>query len=105
MRALFLCSRNRWRSPTAQHIFADTPGWETDSAGLSPDAEHALSADQVEWAEVIFVMEKKHRARLRCGFSRILRNKRVVVLNIPDDFTYGQPELVDLLRSRMATYV
>jgi len=33
---LFLCSRNRLRSPTAEPVFADRPGVETASAGLSP---------------------------------------------------------------------
>lgn len=48
-RALFICSRNRLRSPTAERLFADWPGVESDSAGLASDAEVPLSAEQVEW--------------------------------------------------------
>ena len=33
---LFLCSRNRLRSPTAEQVFAAWPGVETASAGLAP---------------------------------------------------------------------
>ncbi|WP_200935043.1 hypothetical protein [Brevundimonas sp. Leaf363] len=35
---LFLCSRNRLRSPTAEQVVAAWPGVETASAGLAPDA-------------------------------------------------------------------
>lgn len=38
-RVLFICSRNRLRSPSAERLFADWPGVETDSAGLAADAE------------------------------------------------------------------
>ena len=58
---LFLCSRNRLRSPTAEQVFAAWPGVETASAGLAPDAEEPPSAELVEWAETIFVMERAHR--------------------------------------------
>jgi len=55
-RALFICSRNRLRSPTAERVFAAVPGIETDSAGLAPDADCPLSADLLMWADVIFVV-------------------------------------------------
>ncbi len=75
-RVLFICSRNRLRSPTAEQIFSTVPGIETDSAGLAPDADCPLSADQVEWAELIFVMEKRHRTQLNQRFKRYLAGKR-----------------------------
>lgn len=58
---LFLCSRNRLRSPTAEQVFASRPGVETASAGLASDAEEECSAELVAWADIIFVMEKAHR--------------------------------------------
>jgi predicted protein tyrosine phosphatase len=104
-RLLFLCSRNRLRSPTAEAVFAAYPGVEVDSAGLSPDAELRLSADQVEWADLIFVMEAGHRERLKKTFDSLLGGKRVVVLGIPDDFGYMDPGLVELLKVRCAPYL
>ncbi len=104
-RLLFLCSRNRLRSPTAEAIFRDYPGVETDSAGLSPDAELRLSAEQVEWASVIFVMEPIHRQRLQKNFSKLLAGKKVVVLGIPDDYDFMDPALVALLEVRCAPYL
>lgn len=46
-RALFVCSRNRLRSPTAEEWFAGWPGIETDSAGVAPDAESVVSREQI----------------------------------------------------------
>lgn len=85
-RVLFICSRNRLRSPTAERVFATWPGVETDSAGLAPDADCPLTADQVEWAEVIFVMEKQHRSNLAQRFKGPLQGKRVICLDVPDDY-------------------
>ena len=70
IRALFICSRNRLRSPTAERVFADWPDIETDSAGLAPDAEVRVSAEQLDWATVILVMEKKFGAYKVVGIAR-----------------------------------
>ncbi len=102
---LFLCSRNKLRSPTAEALFRGRPGIETDSAGLSPDAEVMLSPEQIEWADLILVMEKVHRARLNRKFGKHLAGKRVVVLDIPDNYPFMDAGLVRLLEARCAPYL
>jgi predicted protein tyrosine phosphatase len=84
-RVLFLCSRNRLRSPTAEQVFGAWPGLEVDSAGLANDAE---------------VMESSHRRRLQALHRARLKGKRVICLDIPDRYEYMQPELVSLLLER-----
>ncbi|ERH53868.1 low molecular weight protein tyrosine phosphatase family protein [Pseudomonas sp. OA3] len=101
IRALFICSRNRLRSPTAERVFAQWPGVETDSAGLAPDAEVRVSAEQLDWATLIFVMEKNQRSKLTRQYRQVLAGKRVVCLDIPDDYSYMQPELVSLLQRKV----
>lgn len=62
---LFVCSRNRLRSPTVETIFADLPDTDTASAGTSPDADNMLTGELIEWADTIFVMERvQERPRL-----------------------------------------
>lgn len=100
-RVLFVCSRNRLRSPTAEQVFAAHPGIECASAGLSADAEEVLTSELVDWAELIFVMEKAHRRRLAAKFGRQLRGKRVVCLDIPDHYGFMEPALVALLRTKV----
>jgi len=94
---LFLCSRNRWRSPTAEKIFHGVDGMLARSAGTEPGARSRVTAGHLGWADVIFVMEKKHLRRLREKFGEQLVGKRVVCLNIPDHYGFMQRELVDLL--------
>ena len=105
MRALFICTHNRLRSPTAEQVFASWPGVETDSAGVGADADVPLSPEQLAWAEIVFVMEKAHRNRLSAKFRRHLNGKRIVCLDIPDDYDYMQPELVRLLEKKVAPFL
>ena len=56
MKLLFLCSQNKLRSPTAEAIFSEYEGLEVESAGLNKGAENLLSAEMIEWADIIFVM-------------------------------------------------
>ena len=102
---LFVCSRNRLRSPTAEAVFATWPGIETDSAGLADDAALQISTEQIEWADLIFVMERAHRAKLTKRFQKHLRGKRVICLDIPDDYSFMQPELVTRLERAAGPYL
>jgi len=104
-RLLFICSRNRLRSPTAEEIFADYPGIETDSAGIRSDAEIVLSEEQIEWADVIVAMEKVHREKAQLMYPTALRGKKISVLAIPDNYQYMEPKLIDLLKKRCAQLV
>ena len=105
MHILFVCSQNRLRSPTAEQAFADRPGIETASAGTNRGADNPLTAELVEWADIIFVMEKQHQKNLSVKFSAQLRGKRVVCFGVPDDYEFMQPELVELLEAKVSTYL
>ena len=102
MRVLFLCSKNRLRSPTAEHIFADHPDLETDSAGLNRDADVRLSDEQIEWADLIVAMEQSHRTKLSRDYASALRNKRVLVLGIPHEYEFMDEDLIALLKQKCA---
>ncbi len=104
MRLLFLCSKNKLRSPTAECVFAESPEVEVDSAGLNRDAEIRLSDEQVLWADLILVMEKTHRTKLQQKYAHVLRGKKVVVLGIPDHYGFMEEALVTLLKKKCAAY-
>jgi predicted protein tyrosine phosphatase len=105
MKLLFVCSRNRLRSPTAEAVFSAYDGVEVLSAGTNPDAENPVSADLIEWADLVFAMESVHRRRLQERFTPLFRTKRIVVLGIPDDYKYMEPELVRILEAKVAPYL
>ena len=94
---LFICSRNQWRSPTAEQLWRKHPKVSARSAGTSPNARHTVSVDDIQWANVILVMEEKHKSRLKAEFSRMLDNKPIHVLDIPDEYKYMDPELIEML--------
>jgi predicted protein tyrosine phosphatase len=103
IKLLFVCGKNRLRSPTAEAVFSEYAGLEVDSAGIDRDAEVPVGMESVEWADIIFVMEKTHQRKLRDKFksSSALHSKRVVCLNIPDNYEHMQPELVALLKKKI----
>ncbi len=103
-RVLFVCSQNKLRSPTAEQVFSTWPDLEVDSAGTNHDAENPLTGELVEWAQVIFVMEKTHRTKLSKRFKRHLK-ARVICLDIPDDYAFMDPALVTLLKARVGPYL
>ena len=102
---LFVCSANRLRSPTAEQVFSTWPGIETDSAGISSGASVPLSSEQIEWADIIFVMEKAHRTKLTRKFRSSLNGKRIICLDIPDDYEFMDPILVRILESRVGRFL
>jgi len=101
---LFICSQNRWRSLTAEGLLAGHPTLLARSAGTEPGARVRVAAGHLGWADVIFVMEKKHADRLRAKFGQELRGKPVINLRIPDDYQFEDPALVALLHERLAAY-
>ena len=93
------------RSPTAEAIFASWDDVETDSAGTSPDAEVQLSADHIAWADIIFVMEGRHKTLLSKRFQKQLKSKRLICLDIKDKYAFMQPELIQLLEAKVGRHL
>ncbi len=104
-KVLFLCSKNKLRSPTAEAIFSNVAGWEVYSAGVSNDAEVHVSLEDIEWADHIFVMEKAHKKKLSNKFGRAIKDKKVISLDIPDDYEYMDEKLVDIFKSKVPSLI
>ncbi len=104
-RVLFLCSANRLRSPTAEQVFSTWPDIEVSSAGLNHDADNPVTPEQLEWADVIFVMEKAHRKKLSTRFKKYTNKARIVCLDIPDEYEFMDPALVEILSERVPKFL
>lgn len=102
---LFICGRNQWRSPTAEQLFARWPGIDVASAGLDPSSPEPVGPDLLTWADLIFVMERAHKTKLSKRFKAFLKDRRIVVLGIPDDYRYMDPNLVKLLEARVPPHL
>lgn len=105
MNVLFICSRNKWRSPTAERIFKDYPGIRTQSAGTSGSSAAKVSSKSISWADLIFVMEKKHQVILLEKFPVEIHGKKVAVLDIEDEYQYMDEDLIDELKAKVDPYL
>ncbi len=102
---LFICSRNQWRSPTAEKIFNDRQGIQVRSAGTANNARVRVSEKMLQWADLIFVMEKKHKERITEKFPSICLQKEMIVLDIADEYQYMDNELIEMLRASVEPYL
>jgi predicted protein tyrosine phosphatase len=102
---LFICSRNKWRSLTAEKIFNGRNGHEVRSAGTEENARIRVTEGHIGWADLIFVMEKKHIRRLKDKFGVEIEHKRVICLDIPDDYKFMDEDLIEILESRFEEHI
>jgi predicted protein tyrosine phosphatase len=99
MNILFICSRNKWRSATAEAIYKSRQDISVRSAGTEPSARIRINTKLIQWADLIFAMEKEHKQRIIEQFSNDVRQKKILVLNIPDEYQFMDPELIDLIQT------
>ncbi len=97
LRVMFVCGRNQWRSPTAEAMYRNDPRLEVRSAGVSPKARRRFSGSDLDWADVIFVMERDHKRRIADAFPGHEKLACIHCLDIPDDFQFMQPDLTEWL--------
>jgi len=81
---LFICSRNKWRSLTAETIYKNDNRYAVKSAGTENSARIRVNSHLLIWADIIFVMEKHHREKLVQNFPKETSNKEIIILEIPD---------------------
>jgi predicted protein tyrosine phosphatase len=105
MKILFICSKNQWRSPTAEKIFHGVNGIYVRSAGIEKGARIKVTSGHIGWTDAIFVMEQKHMRRLKTQFGQELAGKNLWNLGIPDDYSFMDEELVEILKSRVEEYI
>jgi len=102
---LFVCSKNQWRSPTAEVLFKNHPVHRARSAGTSDKAKIKVSQKLIDWATLIFAMEHKHKQMLKERFPLATEGKLIVVLDIEDIYRFNDPELIVLLKDGLSDYL
>ncbi|MEQ9435163.1 hypothetical protein [Hyphomonas sp.] len=100
VKVLFVCSRNQWRSPTGEAVFARVDGVSARSAGTASNARRKISLADIRWADLILVMEDKHKSRLSADFRQEVAYKPVHILDIPDNYKYMDANLIELIRAK-----
>lgn len=101
-RVLFVCSGNFHRSPTAVKMFKDHEGFEVKSAGTSFNMPNPISAELVQWADKIFVMEEEHREFIVHQYPEAA--SKITVLGIEDNYCRDDPQLKAILKEKLEPY-
>ena len=97
MKILFICNQNKNRSKIAEKIFKDR--FETKSAGLYNS--NPVTKKQLEWADLVIVMEDSQRTELSRRYPEIYMAKQILTLDIPNIFDKEDPKLGLLLKKKM----
>ena len=105
MNILFICSRNKWRSATAETVYKNCQEHNVKSAGTEPSAVVRVSAKNILWADIIFAMEKKHRQRLIQKYPDETIEKKVIILDIEDNYKYMDTELIEIIKTSVEPYL
>jgi predicted protein tyrosine phosphatase len=102
---LFVCSANVDRSPTAEHIYSNCEGFEVKSAGVSWSARKRVSAELLQWADVILCMEEWQKQSIEEKFPGIISNKEIYSLGVADVYPYMHPVLVNLIKEKVEAWL
>ena len=102
---LFICSKNQWRSPTAEMLFKNHPVHQARSAGTSDNARVKVNQKLLDWAGVIFVMERRHKELLKERFPTTISKKQIIVLDIEDNYRFGDEVLTGILKNVLQGYL
>jgi len=100
LNVLFICSRNQWRGPTGEKVWGKVSGVAVRSAGTSRNARRPVTVADIHWADLILVMEQKHKSRIKAEFRDETKFKPLHVLDIPDDYRFMDPELVKTITEK-----
>ena len=105
VKILFVCSMNQWRSPTAERIYSNHQHVVARSCGTNRGARVSVSSKLIQWADVIIVMEQKHKNRLLANFPGDTKFKTIHVLDIPDDYQFMDDDLIKEIESAVAPII
>ena len=77
----------------------------TYPAGTSRHAKHTLTVKDIAWADCICVMEQKYKIWMKEKFRKELLHKKIIVLDISDDYQYMDENLIEILKQSMKNHL
>ncbi|OCB73164.1 low molecular weight protein tyrosine phosphatase family protein [Flavobacterium glycines] len=102
---LFVCSRNKWRSLTAETIYKNSSEFFVKSAGTENSARVKINSKLINWADFIFVMEKLHKEKLLLNFPTETKKRKIIVLEIQDNYKFMDKELIEEIKTSVSSYL
>jgi predicted protein tyrosine phosphatase len=101
---LFVCGKNKWRSPTAVRIYQNDPRIDVRSAGMGSKSTHQITDTDIKWADLILVMEDGYKSWIM-GLFRNLSLPKIENLDIPDEYEYMEDKLIKMIRDGVEYHI
>jgi predicted protein tyrosine phosphatase len=107
-KVLTVCSAGCLRSPTAAHILSSEP-WNYNTRCAGTSAEYAIvpiTEALIVWADVIVCMDEFQQLHINTMQNKLSEEyeafeyKQVINLDIPDNFDYRNPKLVEIMTEK-----
>ena len=105
MNILFICSQNKRRSLTAEKLLEGYNGHIVRSAGTEKNSRVKLTPGLIGWADVIFCFEKKHLRRIKENYAEEVSDKKIITMNISDEYEFMDEELQEILLGYAEEYL
>lgn len=106
-RVLFVCLANMYRSPLAEALYKNDPRYEVRSAGVASYARRLLTKQDLEWADIVFVMDEEISEIIKISYNA--DTSSFIVLNIADVYNTNDPaqrkELAKILLEKLRPYL
>ena len=99
-RVLFVCSAGLLRSATAARIYASK--YNTRAAGSAYYALVPVNDALIAWADEIVFVNQHNRDEVDKTYDleELGLQKKIVVLDIPDDYGYMHPKLIESFKEQ-----
>ena len=65
-------------------------------------AEKVIARDEIEWADLIFVMERHHRKNI---LEKFRTQTKIITLGIPDNYEFMDPDFIQILQVKVTPYL
>jgi len=105
LKILFVCGRNKRRSPTAERVFRQDHRMQVRAVGLGETSPRRVREDDVLWADLILPMERKNATRLKVMFSHLDPFPPIEILDIHDDYTFMDKKLIAVLHETVTAAI
>ena len=101
---LVVCGKNKKRSRTAEFVFKNDYRFNIRSVGVSPKSNRKITEEDIEWADLILVMENDHKQKIKKIYSN-LEIPTIKVLNILDVYEFMDEELIEILTEKIEAFL
>jgi predicted protein tyrosine phosphatase len=109
MKILFICSKNKVRSVTAEKVYQRVSGLQVRSRGTDASARIRVGEGDIGWAEMILCFERRNFVDLKARFGEeVLEGKEIHILDIRNErneYSILSAKLVSKIKEAADPYI